>query len=65
MAPEGIFEHWFVPNGAHVSAGDAIAEVRIEDARHEIMAPSTGRLTVIVETNDVIEPGSVLGQIIP
>jgi pyruvate/2-oxoglutarate dehydrogenase complex dihydrolipoamide acyltransferase (E2) component len=65
MAPEGIFENWLVPDGAHISAGDASAQVRIEDALHDVLAPATGRLTTIAASNDVIEPGTVLGQIIP
>ena len=30
MLPEGIVERWFITNGATISAGERIAEVRIE-----------------------------------
>jgi pyruvate/2-oxoglutarate dehydrogenase complex dihydrolipoamide acyltransferase (E2) component len=63
MLPEGILERWVVLNEAAVNAGDRIAEVRIDDALHEIMAPTGGRLTIAVATNGIIEPGSVIGQI--
>ena len=63
MLPEGILERWVVSNEAAVNAGDRIAEVRIDDALHEIMAPTGGRLTIAVATNGIIEPGSVIGQI--
>ena len=36
ILPEGILRRWFVVDGASVSAGDLIAEIQIEDARHEI-----------------------------
>ncbi len=63
MLPEGILERWVVSDGAAVNAGDRIAEVRIEDALHEIMAPEGGRLTIAVAANGIIEPGSTIGQI--
>lgn len=39
MLSEGIVERWFVPNGTIVKAGD-----RVEDARHELIAPEGARL---------------------
>ncbi len=63
MLPEGILERWVVSDGAAVNAGDRIAEVRIEDALHEVMAPAGGRLTIAVAANGIIEPGSTIGQI--
>jgi len=45
MLPEGIVERWFIADGAIAAAGDPMAEIRIEDALHEIMAPVSGRLT--------------------
>ncbi len=63
MLPEGIIERWIAVNGTRVEAGAPIAEVRIEDALHEIVAPASGRLVTFVSNNDVIEPGSVIGQI--
>jgi hypothetical protein len=36
MLPEGIVERWFIADGAIVAAGDPMAEIRIEDALHEI-----------------------------
>ena len=46
-----------------ISAGERIAEVRIEDALHEIVAPASGRATIVAEVNAVIEPGSVLATL--
>jgi pyruvate/2-oxoglutarate dehydrogenase complex dihydrolipoamide acyltransferase (E2) component len=63
MLPEGIVERWLISDGAPVTAGDPVAEIRIEDARHEITAPASGRLTILVAANDLIEPGTVLGRL--
>ena len=42
MLPEGIVERWFIADGATVAKGDLMAEIRIEDALHEITAPASG-----------------------
>lgn len=63
MLPEGIVERWFISSGATIKVGERIAEVRIEDALHEIIAPANGRATIIAAVNAVIEPGSVLATL--
>jgi pyruvate/2-oxoglutarate dehydrogenase complex dihydrolipoamide acyltransferase (E2) component len=63
MLPEGTVERWLVADGAIVAAGDPVAELRIEDALHEITAPGNGRVKVVAVTNAVIEPGSVLANL--
>jgi pyruvate/2-oxoglutarate dehydrogenase complex dihydrolipoamide acyltransferase (E2) component len=61
--PEGTVVRWFIADGAQVAAGRAIAEVRIEDALHEITAPASGRVTIVAAENNVIEPGSLLATL--
>ena len=63
MLPEGILERWYVTDGDEVMSGEKIAEVRIESALHEIMAPASGRITILTEPNGVVEPGSVVGRL--
>ena len=64
MLPEGILERWRVADGCELAAGAVIAEVRIEDALHEITAPAGGRLTKLAKLNEIVEPGSVIGRIV-
>jgi pyruvate/2-oxoglutarate dehydrogenase complex dihydrolipoamide acyltransferase (E2) component len=64
MLPEGIVERWFFADGAIVAVGDRIAEVRIEDARHEITALASGRLTIVAVANALIEPGTLLARLV-
>lgn len=61
--PEGMVVRWLVPDGSCVAAGHAIAEVRIEDALHEITAPADGRVTIVAGENSVVDPGSLLATI--
>ncbi len=63
ILPEGLVERWLVADGAAVRGGDAIVQVRIEDALHDVSAPCDGRLTIGAIANCVIEPGMVLGQV--
>jgi pyruvate/2-oxoglutarate dehydrogenase complex dihydrolipoamide acyltransferase (E2) component len=63
MLPEGIVERWFIADGAMITAGTPIAEVRIEEALHEITAPASGRLTIVAVANTVVEPGSLLARL--
>lgn len=60
MLPEGIVERWFIANGATIKTGERIAEIRIEEALHEIIAPADGRATIVAAANTIIEPGSTL-----
>lgn len=64
LLPEGAVERWLVADGAEVKQGEAVAQVRVEDALHDLVAPVSGRLKIAAETNSVIEPGSVLGTVV-
>jgi pyruvate/2-oxoglutarate dehydrogenase complex dihydrolipoamide acyltransferase (E2) component len=63
MLPEGVVERWFIADGALVKQGEPIAQIRIEDALHEIMAPAHGRLKIVLPANSIVEPGSLLAQL--
>jgi pyruvate/2-oxoglutarate dehydrogenase complex dihydrolipoamide acyltransferase (E2) component len=63
MMPEGILERWRVHDGAVVALGDAVAEVMIEGALHEVLAPSDGRLTTHLKPSAIVEPGTVIGDV--
>lgn len=64
ILPEGILEDWLAVDGSHVDVGDAVAKVRIEDAVHDLTAPATGTLRVGAHINSVVEPGSVIGEVV-
>lgn len=57
ILPEGVLERWLVADGTTARGGHAVAQVRIEGALHDIVAPVTGRLTIVARRLAVIEPG--------
>ena len=63
LFPEGMIDCWLVPDGAFVEDGEPVVTLRIEGALHELMAPAEGWLTIDRKTNDVVEPGAVIGHI--
>lgn len=63
ILPEGTVVRWLVTDGARVAAGHAIAEVRIEDALHEITAPADGRVRIIARENSIVDPGALLATL--
>lgn len=63
MAPEGVLERWRIADGGDVRQGQPIADVRIEDYLHEIIAPVSGKLAHMVADGALVEPGTLIGQV--
>lgn len=63
MLPEGILQRWVVADGDTARAGHAIAQVRIEGALHDVVAPATGRLAISAPALAVIDPGLLLATL--
>lgn len=63
MVQEGMIERWLVADGVRVVCGQPLLLISIEDALHEVMAPASGTLAIDAAANQVIEPGSVVGQL--
>jgi pyruvate/2-oxoglutarate dehydrogenase complex dihydrolipoamide acyltransferase (E2) component len=61
--PEGLLESWLVADGANVSAGETIAQLRIEGELIELKAPIGGKLKIDTLKNSPVEPGAVIGHI--
>lgn len=62
-APGGLLERWRLGDCAAVICGQVVAEVRIEESRHEIFAPAAGRLRHRAREGDPIDPGAVIGTV--
>ena len=63
LLPEGVLERWLVTDGTRAQAGQPLALVRIGEALHEIMAPVSGRLTMVATSGAIVDPGCVIGEI--
>lgn len=62
---EGVIVNWLYPSGATVEAGHLIAELAVEKTQLELLAPATGRLTILAPAETVITRGQVIARIDP
>lgn len=60
---EGAISIWLFKNGENVTAGDVLAEVMNEKAAAELLAPASGRLTILVEAETPVRKGQVVARI--
>ncbi|MEP7246827.1 MAG: lipoyl domain-containing protein [Gammaproteobacteria bacterium] len=57
---EAVLVTWLFENGAIVSAGEPVAEIMLEKATIEIVAPQSGRLRHRKNAEDVVMAGDIL-----
>lgn len=62
---EGVLFLWVYPDGSVVEKDKLIAEITVEKAQLELVAPASGRLRILVAPETVIKKGQVLGRIEP
>ena len=63
---EGIVLGWLKQVGDRVEADEPLVEVSTDKVDAEIPAPAAGRLVkILVEADDTVQVGSVLGEIDP
>lgn len=60
---EGVVSTWFVADGDHVEAGDLIAEVAVDKADMEIVAPQSGTISVLVAEDQAVTQNSPIATI--
>lgn len=60
---EGVIVTWLFNDGATVKEGEVIVEVMLEKVQMEVEAPASGKLSVLLQADDVITNESVLGTI--
>jgi pyruvate/2-oxoglutarate dehydrogenase complex dihydrolipoamide acyltransferase (E2) component len=60
---EGVVVTWIYQNGATVAKGQPIAEIMVEKAQLELVAPASGRLTILAVPETVIGRDHVVGRI--
>jgi pyruvate/2-oxoglutarate dehydrogenase complex dihydrolipoamide acyltransferase (E2) component len=60
---EGVIVSWIYKNGAEVVEGDPICEVIVEKIQSDIIAPASGKLSIISEAEDVVQLGQQIATI--
>ncbi len=62
---EGVLFLWVYPDGALVEKGKLIAELTVEKAQLELVAPASGRLKILAAPETILRKGQVIGTITP
>jgi pyruvate/2-oxoglutarate dehydrogenase complex dihydrolipoamide acyltransferase (E2) component len=60
---EGVVVTWIYQNGAKVAKGQPVAEIMVEKAQLELVAPASGTLTILAIPETVIGRDQVVGRI--
>ena len=61
---EGTLASWLVQSGAHVEAGQPIAEIETDKSTHELPAPASGMLQHVAVIGALLKEEAVLGYIL-
>jgi pyruvate/2-oxoglutarate dehydrogenase complex dihydrolipoamide acyltransferase (E2) component len=62
-ADEGVIFSWIYSDGAVVEKGRLLAELTVEKAQLELVAPASGRLKILAPAETVVRKGAVIGTI--
>jgi len=60
---EAAISVWLYADGDPVEAGAVIAEIMVEKTSYELVAPSTGRLAILVAADEAVAKGQVIGRV--
>lgn len=60
---EGVITAWLFETGEKVDEGTVIAEVMVEKVSYELNSPAAGVLTILVEAEQPLKPGLVVGKV--
>jgi pyruvate/2-oxoglutarate dehydrogenase complex dihydrolipoamide acyltransferase (E2) component len=60
---EGVLATWFVSDGDQVTAGQLLGEVMVEKVSGEVIAPTSGRVRLLVSEDQTARQGEVIAQV--
>lgn len=60
---EGALSKWFVNDGDMVCEGDLVATVALEKTEFEVIAQTSGRISVLVKEDGVVRAGETIARI--
>ncbi len=60
---EAVITLWIAADGAGVNKGDLIAEIMVQKIQHEINAPASGVLKILLEVDEIVKKGDEIGRI--
>ena len=60
---EGVLATWFVRDGDQVASGQLLAEVMVEKASGEVLAPAAGQVRLLVGEDQTARQGEVIARV--
>jgi pyruvate/2-oxoglutarate dehydrogenase complex dihydrolipoamide acyltransferase (E2) component len=60
---EGVLATWFVSDGDQVTGGQLLGEVMVEKVSGEVIAPTSGRVRLLVSEDQTARQGEVIAQV--
>ena len=60
---EGVLATWFVSDGDQVAGGQLLGEVMVEKVSGEVVAPTSGRVRLLVSEDQTARQGEVIARV--
>ncbi len=60
---EGVLATWFVSDGDQVASGQLLGEVMVEKVSGEVLAPTSGRVRLLVSEDQTAHQGDVIAHV--
>jgi pyruvate/2-oxoglutarate dehydrogenase complex dihydrolipoamide acyltransferase (E2) component len=60
---EGVLATWFVSDGDQVAGGQLLGEVMVEKVSGDVVAPTSGRVRLLVSEDQTVRQGEVIAQV--
>jgi pyruvate/2-oxoglutarate dehydrogenase complex dihydrolipoamide acyltransferase (E2) component len=62
-AAEGVLATWFVSDGDQVAGGQLLGEVMVEKVSGDVIAPTSGRVRLLVSEDQTARQGEVIARV--
>ena len=62
-AAAGVLATWFVSDGDQVAGGQLLGEVMVEKVSGEVIAPTSGRVRLLVSEDQTARQGEVIARV--
>jgi pyruvate/2-oxoglutarate dehydrogenase complex dihydrolipoamide acyltransferase (E2) component len=60
---EGVLATWFVGDGDQVASGQLLGEVMVDKVSGEVVAPTSGRVRLLVGEDQTARQGDVIAEV--
>ena len=60
---EGMLATWFVGDGDQVASGQLLGEVMVDKVTGEVVAPTSGRVRLLVDEDQTARQGDVIAEV--